>query len=113
MPSTSEPDAGKRRRRERNAQAHRLPEPYDTTMRAVVRYATKTGPGDGGQRLRMVDDLAELFEQGAADRTSLTDLLGDPVEFADAFKANYGAQSRILREQRRLIRTIAVFDSEL
>lgn len=113
MTSTSKPSAEKRRRREGSAQAHRLPEPYDTAMRAVLRFVTKTGPGNREQRLRMVDDLTDLFEQAAADTTSITDLLGDPVEFADAFTANYGAPSRILREEQRLITAIAACDSDV
>jgi DNA-binding ferritin-like protein (Dps family) len=38
----------------------------------------------------MLEDLADLFEQGAADGTPLRDVVGeDPVEFAEAFLANY------------------------
>lgn len=75
-------------------------------MRALVRYVTKTGANDDARRLRMVRDLADLFERAAADQVPLADLLGDPVEFADDFKANYGPQSRVLREQRRLTRVM-------
>ncbi|CAM5358178.1 DUF1048 domain-containing protein [Leifsonia shinshuensis] len=97
----------------RHAAKHgRLPEPYDTTMRAVLRYVTKTGPSDDARRLRMVADLADLFAQAAADRTPIHRLLGDPVEFADDFKANYGAESRIVREQRRLVSAVAAVASE-
>ena len=48
------------------------------------------GLGDGDSILSMLDDLADLFEQGAADGTPLRELVGeDPVEFAEAFVQNY------------------------
>ena len=38
--------------------------------------------------LSMFEDLADLFEQGAADGTPIREIVGeDPVEFAEAFLA--------------------------
>ncbi len=38
----------------------------------------------------MFEDLADLFEQSAADRTPIREIVGeDPVEFAETFVQNY------------------------
>ena len=51
----------------------------------------------------MFEDLADLFEQSAADGTPIRDVVGqDPVEFAEAFLANYPGGSWISRERERL-----------
>ena len=39
---------------------------------------------------RCCEDLADLFEQSAADGTPIREIVGeDPVEFAEAFLPNY------------------------
>lgn len=64
------------------------------------------GLGDGDSILSMPDDLADLFEQGAADGTPVREIVGeDPVEFAEAFLRNYPEGQWITRE--RLTRSIA------
>jgi DNA-binding ferritin-like protein (Dps family) len=61
------------------------------------------GLGDGDSILSMLDDLADLYEQGAADGTPVREIVGeDPVEFAEAFLRNYPAGQWITREQERL-----------
>ena len=65
------------------------------------------GLGDGDSILSMLDDLADLFEQGAADGTPVREILGeDPVEFAEAFLRNYPAGKWITREREQLTRAI-------
>jgi DNA-binding ferritin-like protein (Dps family) len=65
------------------------------------------GLGDGDSILSMLDDLADLFEQGAADGTPVREIVGeDPVEFAEAFLRNYPAGQWITREWDRLTRAI-------
>ena len=60
----------------------------------------------------MFEDLADLFEQGAADGTPIREIVGeDPVEFAETFSQNYadgsvdqqgaGAADRRHRPRRR------------
>lgn len=51
----------------------------------------------------MLDDLADLFEQGAADGTPVQ----DPVEFVEAFVQNYPEGQWRIRERERLISAIA------
>ena len=66
------------------------------------------GRGDGGQaRLSMLEDLADLFEQSAADGTPIREIVGeDPVEFAETFVRNYPEGSGSTRERERLTSAI-------
>ncbi len=53
----------------------------------------------------MLDDLAELFEQSAADGTPVRAVVGtEPVEFAEEFLRSYPGDSWISRERERLTR---------
>ena len=49
------------------------------------------GPiGKGDSVLSMLEDLADLFEQSAANGTPIREIVGeDPVEFAETFLRNY------------------------
>jgi DNA-binding ferritin-like protein (Dps family) len=93
----------KQRWRAYKARVRELPEPYRTAVGAIERYLTYTGPSDGESLTTMLEDLADLFEQGAPD-TPVRDIVGDdPVDFAEAFKRNYGLGSWLSKEQRRLV----------
>ena len=47
-------------------------------------------PADGDSAASEFEDLADLFEQGAADGTPIREIVGeDPVEFVEAFAQNY------------------------
>ncbi len=55
----------------------------------------------------MLEDLADLFEQGAASGTPIREIVGeDPVEFAEAFLRNYPQGQWIVRERDRLTSAI-------
>jgi len=93
----------KRRWRANQARIAALPAPYRTAAGGIQRYLLGTGPSDGDALMTMLDDFADLLEQSAADGTAVRDLFGeDPVEFAEAFKRNYGGSGWIGKEQRRL-----------
>jgi DNA-binding ferritin-like protein (Dps family) len=65
------------------------------------------GPGQGDSVLSMLEDLADLFEQAAADGTPIREIVGeDPVEFAEAFVQNYPEGQWISRERERLTNAI-------
>jgi DNA-binding ferritin-like protein (Dps family) len=98
----------KRHYRRYKARIAKLPASYRTAVAGLERYLNYLGGiGDGASILTMLDDLADLFEQAAADGTPIRELLGeDPVEFAEAFVRNYPAGQWIVREQNRL--TVAV-----
>jgi DNA-binding ferritin-like protein (Dps family) len=93
----------KRRYRQYKAGVERLPASYRTAIDALERYMEFFGPGKGDSLLPMLDDLADLFEQGAANGTPVREIVGDdPVEFAEAFLRNYPEGQWIARERDRL-----------
>lgn len=85
-----------------------LPEPYRTAIEAVDRYLMYSGAITKGDVLvSMLGDLADLFEQSAADRIPIRDVLGeDPVEFAETFLQNYSDGQWINIERERLTAAI-------
>ena len=93
----------KRRWREYKARSRRLPASYRTAIEAVERYLMYFGPADGDSAASMFEDLADLFEQAAADGTPIRELVGeDPAEFVDAFAENYKKGGWVTRERDRL-----------
>jgi DNA-binding ferritin-like protein (Dps family) len=81
-----------------------LPPSYRTAVAGLERYMNHLGGiDDADSILTMLNDLAELFERGAADGTPVREIVGsDPVEFIEAFLANYPAGHWITRERERL-----------
>jgi DNA-binding ferritin-like protein (Dps family) len=93
---------------EYKARARKLPPGYRETAKALERYLMYVGPSDDSKALiAMLDDLAELLEQSAADALPIRDLVGDePSEFAEAFLDNYSGGSWIRKERARLAESI-------
>jgi DNA-binding ferritin-like protein (Dps family) len=55
----------------------------------------------------MFEDLLDLFEQSAANRTPIREIVGeDPVEFLEAFVRNYPDGQWRIRERERLTNAI-------
>ncbi|MGW5687805.1 DUF1048 domain-containing protein [Nonomuraea sp. NPDC003754] len=97
----------KKRYRQYKARIKQLPENYRIAVEALERYLMHFGPADGAGAMAMYDDLAELFEQGAADGTPIRDIFGaDPVEFVEAFVANYPLGQYRTRERNRFTSAI-------
>jgi DNA-binding ferritin-like protein (Dps family) len=97
----------KRRYRQYKARIKQLPENYRTAVEALERYLMHFGPADGAGAMSMFDDLADLFEQSAADGTPIRDIFGeDPVEFVEAFMANYPIGQYRARERNRFTSAI-------
>lgn len=97
----------KKRWRQYRARAQALPEPYRASIDAIERYLMYTGVDDGDSLMRMLEDLADLLEQAHADGTPIRSVVGvDPVEFAEAFKENYGLGQWLSRERQRLVDAI-------
>ncbi len=93
----------KRRYRRYKARTGQLPADYHATIDALERYSYYFGSGTAEGSLSMLEDLADLFEQGAASGTPVREIVGeDPVEFADAFLRNYPQGQWIVRERDRL-----------
>ncbi|MGI5157956.1 DUF1048 domain-containing protein [Microbispora sp. CA-102843] len=97
----------KRRYRQYKARIKQLPLNYRTAAEAMERYLMLLGPADGAGAISMYEDLADLFEQSAADGTPIRDLFGkDPVEFVEAFVANYPVGQWRSRERNRFTSAI-------
>ncbi|MEV4170167.1 DUF1048 domain-containing protein [Nonomuraea sp. NPDC049709] len=97
----------KKRYRQYKARIKQLPENYRIVVEALERYLMHFGPADGAGAMAMYDDLADLFEQGAADGTPIRDIFGeDPVEFVEAFMANYPLGQYRTRERNRFTSAI-------
>ena len=104
----------KKRWRQFKTRVAALPESYRTAVEGLIRYTNYLGGlGDGDSIMAMLEDLADLFEQAAADGTPIREIVGeDPVEFAEAFLRNYPAGRWITRERDRLNKAIARAESE-
>src|SRR4029453_13425204 len=98
----------KRRWRQYKARVKAIPEPYRSAVDAIERYLMSFGRGDGAGWGEQLEDLADLFEQAAADGTRIREIVGeDPEEFVEAFVQNYPEGRGIVREKERLTNPIA------
>jgi DNA-binding ferritin-like protein (Dps family) len=92
--------------RQYRARAKQLPEGYRTALEALERYLMYCV--NGGDGTAIYADLIDLFEQSAADRTPIRQVVGeDPVEFIETFVRNYPKGNWVLRERERLNSAIA------
>jgi DNA-binding ferritin-like protein (Dps family) len=110
---TSKVIGDKRRWREYKARTRQLPQNYRTAIDALERYLMYFGSADGDSAASMFEDLADLFEQAAADGTPIREIVGeDPVEFVEAFLQNYSKGGWVTRERERLVNAIARAEGE-
>ncbi|NVJ19699.1 DUF1048 domain-containing protein [Myxococcus sp. AM011] len=87
------------------ARTKQLPASYRTAVEALERYLMYFGTGGDGTAIYA--DLVDLFEQSAANRTPIRQVVGeDPVEFIETFVRNYPKGQWILRERERLTRAL-------
>jgi DNA-binding ferritin-like protein (Dps family) len=98
----------KRQYRQDKARIETLPEPYGTAARAMHRYLINTsGIVDGDVIIRMLADLADLWEAASVDGTPVRSIVGDdPVDFADTFAKAYAAKEWQDKERARFAKAI-------
>jgi len=97
----------KRRWRQYKARVKQLPPNYRTAVEAIERYLMHFGLLDGDNAASLFEDVADLFEQAAADGTPIREIVGeDPVEFVEALVRNYSKGGYVARERQRLISAI-------
>lgn len=98
----------KQQYREYKARIKQLPDNYRAAVEAVERYLIYAGGiGKGDVVVRMYGDLVDLFEGSAANSTPIRGIVGDdPVEFVEAFIANYSDGFWINKERARLTNAI-------
>lgn len=102
----------KRRWRQYRARVKALPARHRSTVEALERYLKYFGlitkgdvPVDVG--MSMLEDLAGLFEQAAADGTPIRAVVGEaPVEFAETFFRNYSDGRWISKERDQSVSAI-------
>jgi DNA-binding ferritin-like protein (Dps family) len=103
----------KRRWREYKARVKQLPPNYRTAVDAIERYLMYFGVLDADSAASLFEDVADLFEQAAADETPIREIVGDdPVEFVDALVRNYSKGGYVDRERERLVRAIESAERE-
>jgi DNA-binding ferritin-like protein (Dps family) len=91
--------------RQYKARTRQLPESYRTAVDALERYLMYLGGGGDGTAIYA--DLVDLFEQSAANRTPIREIVGeDPVEFIETFVRNYPKGQWVIRERERLTNAI-------
>lgn len=93
------------------SRARQLPPDYRIALDALERYLNYLGSGgDGGA---ILEDLADLFEQSAANGTPIREIVGDdPVAFIEAFVQNYPEGHWRARERERFINAIERAEQE-
>lgn len=98
----------KKRWRAYKARTKQLPANYRAAIEALERYLSYFGAITKGDVLMsMLEDLADLFEQSAANGTPIRAIVGDdPVEFAEEFLRNYAEGQWINKERARLTEAI-------
>jgi DNA-binding ferritin-like protein (Dps family) len=103
----------KRRYRRYKARTKLLPARYRAAIDAVERYVWNFASGRMDSLLPLMEDLADLFEQSAANRTPLREVIGDdPVEFAETLLQNYPEHMWIDGARKRLTHTIESLERE-
>lgn len=103
----------KRRWRQYKARTQQLPANYRAAIDAIERYLMYFGRADGAGWASMFEDLAEIFEQSAANGTPIRKIVGeDPVAFIEAFLDNYPEGGWIIRERERLVGALDRAESE-
>ncbi|WP_371675455.1 DUF1048 domain-containing protein [Streptomyces sp. NBC_01276] len=98
----------KKRWRAYKARVKELPGGHRAAVEAIERHLMYFVPVDADSNASMFEDLADLFEQAAADGTSIREIVGeDPVEFAETFAQNYSDGGYVpARARKRLTEDI-------
>ena len=98
----------KKQYRQYKERLRQLPANYRSAAEAIERYLMYAGGiAKGDVLVRMYGDLVGLFEESAANGTPVRGIVGDdPIEFVEAFAANYADGMWINKERQRLIEAI-------
>jgi DNA-binding ferritin-like protein (Dps family) len=110
---TSKVIGPKRRWRAYKARVRQLPPNYRRAVDAIERYLMHFGPVEADSAASLFEDVADLFEQAAADGTPIHEIVGeDPVEFVEALVRNYSKGGYVDRERERLVSAIEGVERE-
>ncbi|MFB6865701.1 DUF1048 domain-containing protein [Streptomyces virginiae] len=91
------------------ARAKELPEAHRAAVEAIERYLMHFVPTDADSNASMFEDLADLFEQAAANGTPIREIVGeDPAQFLAEFARNYSEGGCVpARARKQLTEAIA------
>ncbi|WP_329572212.1 DUF1048 domain-containing protein [Kitasatospora sp. NBC_01266] len=105
----------KKRWRAYKARVKELPANHRAAVEAIERHLMHFVPTDGESNASMFEDLADLFEQAAADGTPIREIVGeDPAEFVEAFAQNYSEGGYVpARARKRLTDDLARAEAEV
>jgi DNA-binding ferritin-like protein (Dps family) len=97
----------KRRWRAYKARVKQLPPNYREAVEAIERYLMYFGSLEADSAASLFEDVADLFEQAAADETPIREIVGDdPVDFVEQLSRNYAKGGYIDKERARLVKAI-------
>lgn len=103
----------KRRWRAYKARVKQLPTAYRAAVEAIERYLMYFGVLEADSAASLFEDVADLFEQAAADGTPVREIVGDdPVEFVEELVRNYSKGGYVDRERERLVKAIESVERE-
>lgn len=95
------------------ARVRELPPNYRGAVEALEEYLMLFGRGDGAGWAEMLEDLADLCEQSAANGTPIREIFGtDPAEFVETYVQNYPEAQWVTRERERLRNAMALAAGE-
>ncbi len=89
--------------KEYKSRKKQLPANYRAAVAALERHIFYCGPETGETTVRALNDLIELFEQGAHAKTPIREIVGEnPADFAEAFISNYTKDTWRDRQVRKV-----------
>lgn len=93
----------KKQWREYKERKKQLPANYAAAVDALERHIFYCGPETGDATMNALNDLIDLFEQAAAVKTPIREIVGEnPADFAEAFVSNYTKDTWRERQVRRV-----------
>lgn len=85
------------------ARKKNLPANYRAAVDALEMHIFISGAETGETVGQALEDLMELFEQGAASRTPIREIVGEnPADFAEAFVSNYNTEGWRARQTQKV-----------
>jgi DNA-binding ferritin-like protein (Dps family) len=93
----------KKQWKEYKSRKKQLPANYQKAVDALERHILTFCPETGDALMRALNDLIDLFEQSAAEKKSIREIVGEnPADFAETFTSNYTNDTWRDREARKL-----------
>ena len=93
----------KKRYRAFRARIKALPAPYRATAEAIADYWWNFAGSSGDSLMGLMEQMADIFEEAAADATPVSAIVGDdPVVFADDLLASYPEETWLEKMRRKL-----------